>query len=466
MNENKFSILLIEDNPDHISFQVNSLQKLKGIGEVVTACRASKAREILMARQFDLLILDYDLPDSDGLSFLESLKENNIEIPVIMVTGLGNERVAVRAMKLGAYDYIVKDRDYLKNLPEVVARTLEKIALSRSLKRIEKQLKESEERYQKLYENANSGFVNIDLKSSKFIKPNKKFLEMTGYSRSEIEQMEYHQIVAPEDKDRIVSYHKNRMAGIWGTEASPIDYEFWIITRNGERKYVSCTVAMFPQFGELFMTLNDITKIKVLEEKLREARDELEALNRQLQNKVNELQKQLIIEPILESPIDTEQKYDLDYGCSYLIKEKRPHKSYHIFKDFVSHGVFGLVITRTFPQKIQKAFDLEKTPMVWLSKREEIGSAISGLNLGSLFHTISEFVEKSQKSIVILDGIEFLITVNGFNRFISFMNDLMEVIMVNSTILLIPIHPDALEKKELAIIERYTEEVEKQEEEE
>lgn len=460
MKNGEYKILLVEDNPDHLSFEKKSIEKLAGISKVITARSAREARAAISDQEFDLIILDYDLPDTDGLVFLESLTDTRLDIPVVMVTGLGNEKIAVQAMKLGAYDYVVKDRDYLKNLPDVINHSLEKLRLSRSLKKMEKQLRESEDRFQQLFENANSGFVSVNLKTGKFIKPNKMLIEITGYSREEILTKEYYEIVDPEDRDRIISYHKNRLAGKWGTESSPLDFEFWLLSKSGKRKYVNCTVTMFPHIQEMFMTLNDITDRKILEEKLQKAHEQLKRHTRELENEVDELKKRLIIEPALEIPTDAEQKYNLDYGCTYLIKESRPVKSYDIFKDFVSHGVFGLVITRTYPKRIQQVYQLEKTPMVWLSKNETEDSVISGSNLGGLLHAITEFVEKSKTSIIILDGLEFLVTVNGFNRCIQFMNDLFEIIMTNEAILVIPVNPEALEPKELAILERSTEEVE------
>ncbi len=58
----------------------------------------------------DAILLDYRLPDGDGLAFLTALdaQSNGSSPPVVMVTGMGDQRIAVRAMKLGAEDYLVK----------------------------------------------------------------------------------------------------------------------------------------------------------------------------------------------------------------------------------------------------------------------------------------------------------------------------------------------------------------------
>jgi PAS domain S-box-containing protein len=458
MNNSGYSILLIEDNPDHLSFERKIVEKLDGISQVSTARNAREARAEMGRKEYDLIILDYDLPDSDGIVFLESLTNSRSDVPVVMVTGLGNEKVAVRAMKLGAYDYIVKDKDYLKTLPEVINRSLEKLRLSRSLKKIEIQLKKSEERYQDLYENANSGFISINLNTKKFINPNKKMLEITGYTRQELEKMNHYELQLKEEKDKIIKIHEKDGQGNLQIGESHIELEFWIKIKKG-KKFVNCTGTVFPKINEMFLTFNDITDKKILEEKLRKAHEQLKKHTRELENEVDELKKQLVIEPTLETPGEEEQKYNLDFGCSYLLKESRPHKSYEIFKDLVSHEVFGLVVTRTYPKRVQQMRHLDKTPMVWLSRNESEETAISGSNLSALYHTISEFVGKGNKSVIILDGLEHLVTVNNFDRTIQFMNDLFEIIMTNQAILLIPVDPQALEKKEIAILERSTEEI-------
>ena len=66
------------------------------------------------------IITDYRMPGLNGLEFLEALNQQNLDIPVIMVTGQGDEDIAVRAMKLGARDYLVKSGDFFTLLPSVI----------------------------------------------------------------------------------------------------------------------------------------------------------------------------------------------------------------------------------------------------------------------------------------------------------------------------------------------------------
>ena len=66
---------------------------------------------------YDLAIIDYKMPKMNGLELLTRIVQNGWEVPVVIVTGRGDERVAVEVMKKGAYDYIIKSSDFLNNLP-------------------------------------------------------------------------------------------------------------------------------------------------------------------------------------------------------------------------------------------------------------------------------------------------------------------------------------------------------------
>ena len=76
---------------------------------------------------FDLLILDIMMPKIDGLEVLQRVKESHPDIDVIMITGLSQIETAVRAMKLGAFDYLPKPFDP-DQLTSVVGRALERRA--------------------------------------------------------------------------------------------------------------------------------------------------------------------------------------------------------------------------------------------------------------------------------------------------------------------------------------------------
>ncbi len=86
--------------------------------EVVDTGRRCLAR--LEESNYDVLLLDYRLPDMDGTAVLKELAEKGTSPPAVMVTGVGDEALVVQALRLGAYDYVPKYGDYLQTLPAVL----------------------------------------------------------------------------------------------------------------------------------------------------------------------------------------------------------------------------------------------------------------------------------------------------------------------------------------------------------
>jgi DNA-binding NtrC family response regulator len=90
-----------------------------------------------------LLLLDYVLPDMDGRQFIDKLNALGLVVPFVVMTGHGDERIAVEMMKLGARDYIVKQADFIDLLVPVVDRVLAQLATEQRLTQAEQALRES-----------------------------------------------------------------------------------------------------------------------------------------------------------------------------------------------------------------------------------------------------------------------------------------------------------------------------------
>src|SRR5688572_13659112 len=76
--------------------------------------------ELLPEGTYDVLLLDNHLPDMDGTAILLELAARGISVPVVMVTGVGDEALVVRVLRLGACDYVAKEGNYLTTLPAVL----------------------------------------------------------------------------------------------------------------------------------------------------------------------------------------------------------------------------------------------------------------------------------------------------------------------------------------------------------
>ena len=139
-------ILYIEDDPG-----LARLVQAKLAPEGYQVDSAPTGREGLQAFDdtiHDLVMVDYQLPDCTGLDVLQALVSRRSSVPVVMATGAGNEEIAVRAMKLGAADYINKEsyEKFFNLLPSVIERAIRQAETSRQKLRVEADLRESEER--------------------------------------------------------------------------------------------------------------------------------------------------------------------------------------------------------------------------------------------------------------------------------------------------------------------------------
>lgn len=102
------SALIVEDSPNDIAILERALQTF-GIKKRHRAHTAEDALAFLERNECDVVLIDYNLPGMNGLQLLERIRGSWPEISAIIVTGLGDEQVAVAALKLGAVDYVAKD---------------------------------------------------------------------------------------------------------------------------------------------------------------------------------------------------------------------------------------------------------------------------------------------------------------------------------------------------------------------
>lgn len=131
---NKKRLLVIDDDEVDRKSICRILKKIGWEGDITQAVSANEARCAVAVQKFDCIVLDYSLPGVNGLDLLTELHvEVAIGTPVVILTGEGNEMVAVEAMKRGAYDYLPKALLEPSVLIRVLTQALEKSHLQREL---------------------------------------------------------------------------------------------------------------------------------------------------------------------------------------------------------------------------------------------------------------------------------------------------------------------------------------------
>ena len=149
MNSQGSRLLIVDDNELNRDMLARRLTR-KGY-EIVLADSARQLPQRIKEDAIDLVLLDIEMPDVSGLEALKTLREaySPIELPIIMVTAKNQSDDVVKALNLGANDYVTKPIDF--------AVALARIGTQLSHKRAQEGLRESEERYALAARGANDG---------------------------------------------------------------------------------------------------------------------------------------------------------------------------------------------------------------------------------------------------------------------------------------------------------------------
>lgn len=108
-------ILVVDDNIDHAQLAMRAL-RAEPAWRVDTVRLGREALERLADNAYDLLLLDYRLPDMTGLDVLQRVRKDHAEVAVLLMTSQGSEEVAIEALNAGASGYVVKGAEFGKRL--------------------------------------------------------------------------------------------------------------------------------------------------------------------------------------------------------------------------------------------------------------------------------------------------------------------------------------------------------------
>lgn len=179
MNNNCIQVLLIEDNEGD-AFLIRKMLKevIKTKFKVKHASKLNDGLEYLSNENYDVILLDLALPDSQGIETFSKTNKIAPELPIIILTGLSDEEFAINAVGEGAQDYLIKAEVDSR----LLARSI-KYAIERNL--IEDKLKKSEERYRVMVEKTQSGIFLIN-PYNHLTYVNQQMAEMLGYKVKEM----------------------------------------------------------------------------------------------------------------------------------------------------------------------------------------------------------------------------------------------------------------------------------------
>ena len=175
-------LLQVEHEQDDVELCLRELKKSGLQFEVDTVATREIYVQKLTEKLFDVVIADYRLPGWTGMDALAEIKQRDLNIPLILVTGTLGDRLAVECIKEGITDYILKDQ--LARLPAALIRAREEKELRDAETRAIDALRASEARYRGLVQNATYGMLWVTTDGD-LLAVNPAFVRMLGYDSAE-----------------------------------------------------------------------------------------------------------------------------------------------------------------------------------------------------------------------------------------------------------------------------------------
>ncbi|MEM3851819.1 MAG: isoleucine--tRNA ligase [Methanomassiliicoccales archaeon] len=147
-----------------------------------------------------------------------------------------------------------------------------------------------------------------------------------------------------------------------------------------------------------------------------------------------------------------EEEMVLEAGSTYAIFEEKPERAFELFSSVIESGMAGLCISREYPEKLNKKYGLEKAKVLWLSSAGDRES-IKPNDLERISLNVLEFLQ-SKQGIVLIDGIEYLISNNGFSSVVKLIQQLRDLTAKDQGILLLALNPNTLQQNDLGLLKK------------
>ncbi len=235
---------------------------------------AAGLKEALAAASWDIILCDYSFPQFSGDAALRMVKESGLDLPFIFVSGTIGEETAVKAMKAGAHDYVMKGN--LARLPAAVERELGEAQVRRESRMAEQMMRASEHKYRHLFESMHDAALLVSEDNGRVVDANPQAERLLGRTRGEIIGMNQRELYPPGQDWEQCPMPRGECAG---------NFEAEIQRSNGITIPTDVSVSRMKLQGYnfLLLLLRDITRRKQTEGELRSSREQLRALAARLQ---------------------------------------------------------------------------------------------------------------------------------------------------------------------------------------
>jgi len=125
------AILIVDDNHSFVDLVADSVARSYPQARIGRAISGEEAIGVLQDESWDVVLLDYRLPDIDGLEVLAEIRKHLIDVGVVMITGEGDEKLAADLFRMGAWDYLVKGSINAQAIETSIGQALTRRVLAR-----------------------------------------------------------------------------------------------------------------------------------------------------------------------------------------------------------------------------------------------------------------------------------------------------------------------------------------------
>ncbi|MGC1122632.1 MAG: response regulator [Candidatus Methanofastidiosia archaeon] len=364
--------------------------------EVFTARSKEQALTHLKSHTFDLALVDLKLVDGSGFEVIEHIVNNASQTVVLVLTGHASLDSSIRALKMGAYDFLQKPVN-----PEILLKAVERGLEKKQLKDLaESVIREMEEGLTVLNSEGMISFTN------------EQFYTMLKYSYRELVGRCFLSLIAPEDEDAVRAYM------VLAKQEKPQKFQATLVCKGGSELV---GIISFTNTGDkMLCVISDLTRAVV---------------------------PQITTETLT---------FEIEPGMVYLAEEETPEKAMTAFLELVDAGLKGTMITREYPDKVRQKWGND-FQIVRLTE-EVTGEITLFPNIAFVARRIESYL--SETRVVLIDRLDYVISNSSFDLVLNALQKVRDLAFARRGIVILSIDPRTLTEKELSLLKKETHPVE------
>lgn len=384
------TLLIVDDDKNLLKVLQQILEEA---GHEVSAVSSGKEALIeLSGRDFDLAVVDLKLEEVSGFDLIDAIRETYPSVVVIISTGFASLDSAIKALRMGAYDFLQKP---LK--PELLIKAVERGLEKKQLKDLaEAVIKKMDEGIALLDSEGLIDFVS------------KRFCEISQYTADELTGGLLLSLVAPEYENLTVE----NLRKAW--EGSSRRFQASMIRKDG--KELTAIISLTKAGNRVLAVVSDITKITGA--------------------------------PVIKR----ELMYKIQPGSVYLITEESTDKAMEALEDLLQAGYGGLMVTRDHPDEIKSTWNTDAT-VLWLTD-DVAGESTMFPNIALLERKLQSYLSRNR--VILIDRLDYLVSKNSFESVLGLVQRLNDLAFTKKSIILLSVDPRTLTEREFSLLEKET----------